>query len=161
MKPNEVTDERFFLNGNRGAIFANHEAHIARKGHHPETLCGIPMLYTNYYPGNEHIVTSVCSHCEDEYKQATGTKKTPMTMKERIRLYLPIVAALYEVDSQELDRTSLNHILQYLLKGTHEEIESFLEDMVSISEDDPEAEAIAWVEEYLLQDENHSTINKD
>ena len=81
-------------------------------------------------------------------------------MKKRIQIYLPIIALLYETDRQELPIGNLLHILALLLKCSLEEAESFLQDMGSISEDDPEGETTSWIEEYLIQSRNHKTISK-
>ncbi len=154
MKPTDL-DENHFATGNRGHIFVDHEAHIAKKGFDPNTLCGIPMLFNNYVKEAEWPLT-ICSHCEDEYRQLTGTKIAPF--KELLEEHKLIVAQLYDIDSLELARPSLSTILQLLCKGDEEDVDTFLEAMAEISEEDPEAEPIAWVEEYLLQDDNHKTI---
>ena len=81
MKPSQLND-KYFATGNRGHVFVDHEVHIAKKGMDPNTLCGIPMLFTNYVPKDETKDNlGICSHCLDEYYQATGTKpmEEPLT----------------------------------------------------------------------------------
>lgn len=84
--------------------------------------------------------------------------KPNIPLKVMVKEYLPIIASLYSVPSEQLLPGTLIHILSLLLKCSLEEAESFINDIVSISEDDPEAMPEDWISEYLLQDDNHQTL---
>ena len=69
METIKITDlkEGFHAFGGRGDVFSN-TAHIAETGLHPNTLCGTPMLSTNWV-WIEEVKAIGCQECIAAYKK--------------------------------------------------------------------------------------------
>jgi hypothetical protein len=57
----------YHIFGNKGAVHSN-TAHIAKHGQNPNTLCGLPMLSTNWARLHE-LKTIGCEKCLEIYNQ--------------------------------------------------------------------------------------------
>jgi hypothetical protein len=65
LKPN------YYMFGNKGAVWSN-QAHIAQGGH-STTLCGTPMLSSNWCR-IENVQTIGCPECLEMYKKLSEQK---------------------------------------------------------------------------------------
>jgi hypothetical protein len=66
----DINKNRFYLFGNKGDVFAG-TAHIAKSGLHSTTLCGKPMLSSNWVR-IEGVAEPGCSKCIEFYKTLNG-----------------------------------------------------------------------------------------
>ena len=67
MKTNELSDS-YYMYGNKGSVWANN-AHIAKSGDGTHrTLCGIPMLASNW-ARIEELKEVNCPLCNEKYNE--------------------------------------------------------------------------------------------
>lgn len=69
MKVSELK-ESYHMFGNKGTVWSN-SAHIAKSDLSGRTLCGTPMLSTNW-ARIEKLEEVRCPECLDKYKQEVG-----------------------------------------------------------------------------------------
>lgn len=68
---------------------------------------------------------------------------------KKIKKHKKTIIFLYEMDSMVLPQKELTKILSRLLDESRKEIDFFIQEMVQISEEDPEGKVKDWVNEYI------------
>jgi hypothetical protein len=66
-------DKKYFMFGNHGAVWDN-KCHIAEAGFSPTTLCGVPMLSTNW-ARIENVKEIGCPDCIKLYNKLMSKEK--------------------------------------------------------------------------------------
>lgn len=99
MKANKLQEE-YFQFGNKGAVGMN-KTHIAQKGFHSETLCGTPMLSTNWAEINKHEEIG-CPECLSIYGKPNSEEwnlmLNPMKIKQNEPVMIPERFAEHMID---------------------------------------------------------------